>query len=526
MQATLLPPASVASLVYGLSRTRWGALSLPQSLAAVGMPGCQLLAAADGAMPFTTGSGSVNLPLQVVQSSALVGQELCLQAFFVQPGLNAAGLGASSGLAGRIAPPPAATSLRSSISQFGITFTFAQPVQAGQFANGDWFVIGPATLVGMQPACTTVGGRTLHGAMINPNPVTRDHGYDSGLFAPNASTYVASLNVALGLSATSPRVLQPNQSLIKVISNTDPNLLPQIRTCSVLTCLAQVPPEGSFRPPYAGSDHQVRYDTSMLDWSALASLAPASGQPHIPTMAALFERPWLDHVPGWVSRYLHPIENMKDYGRDFTADYAEAALLCNLNLPQADRRTLLIRLVQIGIDFWGNVRGGCKWEGCGGHGSGRKLPVLFAGALLHDAGMLAVGQNYRSYRNANGTWAGFFGEDCQTFFVAETSPGVINFGHGGYTAAQVGMPEWGFSHVDWPNNDRQGWTQDSYRLCCTANAFLGQVLTARIMGLVDEWNHPALFAYMDRYVTIQTSGWTFAWLPWTGNMWRMHRASY
>lgn len=522
-----LPAGTVGSLVVGWSTTAWGANSLPFALAPYGMTGCQLLVAPEITVPFAATNNAATAPFSVPLNAAMVGQEAAFQALFVQPGLNPASVGTTSGLAARIAPMPATTTWVTTLSQFGITYTFAQPVRAGQFANGDWFVVGPASLVDMQPACTTLNGRVLHGAMIDPNPAVRDHGYDTDLYGPgNSALYHANLNVALGLSTASPLVLQPNHSLIKVVSNTDPSLLPQIRTCSVLTCLAEAPPADSFRPPYAGTDHQVVYDTTMLDWNTLGALAPASGQPHIATEAAKFERPWLDHCPGWVSRYMHPIENMQDYGRDFTADYGQAALLCNLNVTQAERRLLLIRLVQIGIDFWGNVRNGCRWEGVGGHGSGRKLPILFAGKVLHDPDMLAVGQNYRSYRNLNGTWVGCFGEDCQTFYVEQTSASQINWGYGSYSTAELGLAEWGFSHVDWPNNDHEPWSYDSYRRCCTANAWISEVLVARVMGLVTAWNHAPLFAYMDRYTQVEPHGWTREWLPWTGAMWDLHRPNY
>jgi hypothetical protein len=36
---------------------------------------------------------------------------------------------------------------------------------------------------------------------------------------------------------------------------------------------------------------------------------------------------------------------------------------------------------------------------------------------------------------------------------------------------------------------------------------------------VDEWNHPALFDYMDRYAQIEPPGWTRSWSPWCGDMW-------
>lgn len=524
---TGMPVAAAAFLMTGWDRQMWGSIRLPLPLTPIGWTGCDLLVSPDATVPFPTGGGVLVAPLQLPPQPALVGLDLYFQTAIATPGANPAGMSTSQGLAARIGPPPTPTTMVSSITQFGITYQFAQPVQAGRFVNGDWFVVGPAQLAGILPPCTTSGGRVLNGAMVNPDPSTRDHGYDSGLYGPgNSQHYLPGLNVALGLSPATPLALQPDQSLVKIVSNTDPSLLPHIRTCSVLTCLAQVPPDGSFRPPYAGPDHEVRYDASMLDWGALAQLMPAAGMPSIATEAAQFERPWLDHCPLWVSRYMHPIENMPDYGRDFASIYNQGTLLCNLAVPQAQKELLLIRLVQIGIDFWGNVKNGCYWEGLGGHGSGRKWPILFAGRLLDDAEMLAVGQNFPSYRLASGSFVQHFGEDAQTFYVGVTGPGQINYGFGGYNSSHIGLPEWGFSHAQQPSSDHEAWLYDSYRRCCTANAWVGSTLCAYVMGLKTAWAHPALFDYMDRFMQTEPQGWTRQWLPWTGRMWDQYRASY
>ena len=32
------------------------------------------------------------------------------------------------------------------VTQYGITWTFDRPVQAGQFVTGDWWVVGPVTV--------------------------------------------------------------------------------------------------------------------------------------------------------------------------------------------------------------------------------------------------------------------------------------------------------------------------------------------------------------------------------------------
>ena len=527
LQIDSLAPGRNGVLLLGLSHTSWHGVPLPVALDPWSLVGCELLVAGDILLPFPTGNGTFAATFGVPLAPILSGIEISMQAIAEQPTANPVGMQLSRGLVARIAPMPTPTAWVSSISQFGITYYFAAPVQAGQFVNGDWFVVGPATIADITPQCTTVNGRVLHGAMINPDPSTRQHGYDTYMYDGGApQLYVPALNVVAALSPSNPLVLQPNQALIKSVSHTATQSILAMSTCSVLTAVTDVPPQGSFRPPYAGNDHAPRYDEGMLDWSVLQSVAPAAGMPTFASVLPTFERPWIDHSPGWESRYFHPALNMPSYGRDFTSAYNEAALMCNTASLLADRRALAIRLVQIGIDFWGNKENGCWWEGTGGHGSGRKFPILFAGALLHDSDMLAVGQSFPSVRNLNGTFARHFGEDCQTFYIAQTSATQINWGFGGYTAADIGVAEYGFSHVHWPNSDSNAWATNSYRLCCTANAWIGGVLCARMMGVRDEWNHPALFDYTDRFAQTEPSGWTRSWSAWVGRMWDAHRAQF
>lgn len=522
-----LPANAPALLLFGASPHNWLGVSLPLPLDALGLTSCNLSVSPDIKLLFAAGSSAtvpITASFTVPNTLAIAAHPVFFQVLFNQPGLNPAGLGMGRGYATRVAPFVTPTAMRSSVTQHGITFQFAQPVLTGQFVNGDWFVVGPATVVGMTPPCTTVNGRVLNGAMVNPDSSTQNQGYDSTLFDPQH--YSNSRNAAWNLSAGNPLQLPTNSSLVKAISNTNTALVPILQTCAVLTVLAAVPPSGSFRPPYSGTDHVVRYDAQMIDWSKLLSLAPAVGVPSVASVIAGFERPWLDHAPGWATRYMHPADNMPDYGRDLASDYNEAALLCNTALPMADKQALATHLVQIGIDFFANVQGGAYWEGVGGHGSGRKFPILFAGSLLGARDLLDVGVDYVSVRNLDGTNASFFGEDCQTFYVQQTSGTEINWGYGGYDASHLGMPEYGFSHVHYPDNDDIAWGSNSYRRCCTANAWIGGLLCVRMMGLVDEWNHQVLFDYMDRYAQLEAPGWTRSWSPWCGEMWDLYRAQF
>jgi hypothetical protein len=507
-------PATIGSLVYGL-----GAPPVPFDLAALGMPGCSLQVGPEASSLFMAPQGSCQWSLYVPFLPVFQGAALSTQALFLQPGLNPAGLGTSNGVRAIFGPPDAPTTMVTQITQWSITWQFAQPVEAGHFANGDWFVIGPVAITAITPGTMVQSGRTMNGSMIDPDPTTRDQGYDSTLYGP----YVAARNVALGVSAQSPLILQPGQALISVESESVATTIPVLKTAAILTCLATVPVQNAFRPPYAGTDHTVRYDEQQLDWSLLLRLPQLQSTLDMATVAHSFERVWLDHVSGWTNRYLHPTDNMPDYGRDLASRVGEAALMLHLNFTEAEKHDLLVRFVQFGIDSWGNLRAGTAWVGEGGHGSGRKFPILFAGAVLHDTDMLAVGANYQSYNISATSSQGYFGEDCQTFVVAETSPGVYNWGYGGYTAQDVGLAEWGTSHTGFPGNDHAPWGQDPYRVCCTANAWSGYLLATRMMGLVGAWNHQVLFDYQDRYMAIEGAGWQRSWSDFSADMWDAYR---
>jgi hypothetical protein len=414
------------------------------------------------------------------------------------------------------------------IERHGIAWQFAEKHVVGTFVNGDPWVLGPVRIVGITPGCIEKDGRIVNGAMIDPDPGSMQQGYDSVLFGVEKDDrYAPSRNVALGVSGQQPLVLGVGKSLVSVVSRADPKAMPTLATAAVLTCVAAVPAPDAFRPPYVAGDKTVRWRAADLDFGALLRVKPVLDTPPADVIARGFDRLWLDHFPQWPVRYSHPLDNMPDYARDMAALVGSAALVLQTDLGNEQKRDLVVRLVQVGIDLHAALRGGCRWQGIGGHGSGRKFPILFAGRLLGDERMLAIGRDYVSALRVGERGGAFFAEDGQTFYVRETSPGVWNNGHGGYTREHDGLPEWGFSHCDHPESDNAKWDADPYRRCCTANAWIGAALAARMMGLREEWNHPAHFDYMDRFMQAEYSeAWHRAWLPWHAAMWDAYRANY
>ena len=81
--------------------------------------------------------------------------------------------------------------------------------------------------------------------------------------------------------------------------------------------------------------------------------------------------------------------------------------MLHLDFTNDEKEPLLVRFVQLGLDFWGIAQNGGEenWEANGGHGSGRKWPILFAGLVLGNPEMTDVGFNQQIR----------FGEDEQTY---------------------------------------------------------------------------------------------------------------
>lgn len=391
----------------------------------------------------------------------------------------------------------------SSLSQYGITWTFNGEYVVGQYCNGDYFVVAPAglTITAISPASTLVSGRTRHGSMVNPNAAQYpNNGFDSTL-----DNYLAAVNAArpggANLSASNPLVLPPGSSLISSITVEGAGERPQLSDAAVLTVVASAPAQGSFRPPYTGSDKTHYWNKGALKYSILQSLAPVNRSPtSLADNAAAFQRPWIEICTAHPGRKWHADNNQPIYGRDMAAAVAGAVLALHHNFTNAQKEQAFINLVQYGIDVYSAAKTGGDWHANGGHNCGRKLALLFAGLALGDANMLW-------YANAaNFLMPKGFQEDQQVFVVAQSDVGKAVedqwISHDRlrltYTAGMVGLPEWGIEHVEKNGYaDAANWSA-IYR---TDNAY-PYYATALAAGLTPggyaAWNNPLFFAYADR----------------------------
>ena len=435
---------------------------------------------------------------------------------------------ASLALAATAATAAAAKTAATVISNCGyITWHLDKEYPVGQFVNGDWYVIGPVKVIAITNTMSDEKfrpeGENVHGGMINPVVDTKSHrfayewhGYDS-----RVTHYRPELNATLPngkpFSKDNPIHLGTNQSLVSVVSwlwrtpeerepgcprvggpnkNGESFSRPTIRAGAVLTCLAEAPPEGTFRPSYAGNEKRL-LNVSQLRRDRLRNLDP-TGQPiigspididaltlerikekkgegvprvagdedemslyyayrpeaKIPLLIRGTARAWIDHIPSWgAASHLHPAINISNYGRESNHLIQTAMLALNLDWTKIKgapetKDDLIINMCQIGIDLAGCADAGSYWMAGMGHHAGRKPAILFAGLLLDDPHMKNV---------AN--WETKFQDDHEIKTVTQEHvdwsrsdqwrPDIRGYHLAPYNADMIGMPEWVAKNAGW-----------------------------------------------------------------------------
>jgi hypothetical protein len=101
-----------------------------------------------------------------------------------------------------LAEPPAGYT--SSITQYGITWTFNAQHQYGQFVNGDYWVVGPVTIVSISHVHAAGVRDDLNGTMVNPR-VVASQGYH-----PDSNNYDSLLDYSTQL----PFTVTPGDSVV------------------------------------------------------------------------------------------------------------------------------------------------------------------------------------------------------------------------------------------------------------------------------------------------------------------------
>ena len=235
-----------------------------------------------------------------------------------------------------------------------------------------------------------------------------------------------------------------------------------IRTAAVLTCVAEPQPPDAFRPAFCDRQQKI-YLARNLKRDCCPRRPPPEACPRSSEYIRFTQRPW---VGTCFFGFEEPVENMPQYGREYGRVAGISALLLCTDLKPEQKEPLLVNFVQVGIDLGGMVRAGHPgWTGLGGHGSGRKLPIVFAGLLLGDDELANVNKSFPKVS---------FGEDEQTAYGdCWTGAKVVFAGHSASTRPRASAAArgnaWGpYEHTP-PSQWRTGQnTSESYRRCCTS----------------------------------------------------------
>jgi hypothetical protein len=396
-------------------------------------------------------------------------------------------------------PPPPTPALDelplvTQVSQDGVTWTFSEPRRVGRFVNGDYYVVGNTTVTDIKPLGNTTNGR--NGSMLNIQPNIQRSGWDSRI---PSGRYNAALRVYAPVSLTPGNKLLSSRSvgttnLAAVMRPIEVSVSP-VASISILTCVAGPQPLDAFRPSYAQGSTNI-YLSRNLRRQILPRLAPVAHVPPFGELENYLRRPWVDSV---FFNFDVPSEYMASYGRENAYLMSFAGLMLTLDVPAEQKEPLLVYLTQYGIDLNGLVQQGHEgWQAFGGHGSGRKFPLVFAGMMLDEPEMKSPSAD--------------FGEDQHTIWVRDTPVSgtytqswhtppetVVYSGHVGVNGESVN-PGWGpYEHL--PPSQWKSTLGESYRRCCTSVSWVGEALASRLIpGMRAAWNHPPFFAYVDRWM--------------------------
>lgn len=319
------------------------------------------------------------------------------------------------------------------VIEFGITRTFADYRRIGRFLDGGYWGVGASdslVVASYDPPRALNGlGRVMNGMMVGPTLS------GSGLDEQNIGTSSSIWRAAADRGDELPLVITTARpvAILNCISHTsaDNTTVRNItwytmKTMSVFTVLdTPIANNTWFRPSYRWySGNSVKFQwsdviTDRLPQVALGQTTPLMRGATIRSLStgygssleAIVARPCVELISGWVNNRNAAWENAAAYGAMWSNENSwayEACMDSDVGTLEAKKR-LIIGCIQRGIDLFGiykQFEAGYitnKWyESDGACNMGRYHPILFAGALLDDAEMLALG--YTTSQHIDNNW--------------------------------------------------------------------------------------------------------------------------
>ena len=420
----------------------------------------------------------------------------------------------------------AATTLQSSVSQYGITWTFDQPYPVGSYANGDPFVVGPVSITSITPESQVVTDnedgtdRVVNGTMLNPQGSVNGFDSQSVFDLKFYPSYDDSLNQHP--SRTGSPISTSEASIVSCISRQSSSYggsdRGRISSYGVLTVIQREPRDGAFRPdPYGNGSKESEWNENDIDYTLLRNLSQVgSDVPDLNQITDKISHLWYEatSLNGGLTtaQVFRAHDYQPSYGRDIGKVSADALLSAHLDYTKEQKRPLVAAIVQQGLDVYKQQTRGAEWTNNGGHYGGQKDRMVFAAMLLND-------DNIKAACDAGNTFV--HGNEQQIFYVSQadvdrqscndndpSSTSGNPCGTSGstlYENGDIGLPEWGRNHYTSPcTYDCRSWGS-SYRWI--GSSYAGNALAVRLIpGAKDVWNWDAYFDYEDRYSEAEING--------------------
>jgi hypothetical protein len=405
------------------------------------------------------------------------------------------------------------------ISHNGFTFNLATAKTVRRTKLDDPLVVvgsgGSIEVTSWSPSWDGV----TSGAMLNPDSSLLSQGYDNRNDIP-ASTMKPPYDATKRV--TFPITLVPGDSLIVTLGkfgDITSGGASHIAGCAVLTCVADDPGPDAFRPAYvAGSNPQ--WTGANVDYTKLLGLPVPTGATLVDmsSPSSYLNRTNLEHgaMPIWGGQ-IFPVNHGDSTGYSYgnASAWGRMAVQCHLDDPNA--QSIADRLIQQGIDLYpSSLVNGERWSRNGGHGHGRKWPIIFAGIMLNDAGMkspplfVTGSSGQMKFQEDAYTYMGNPGGTTPRWGQAQGITGADTYLTDNHTvrpsAGDVDQWEMYYRYQTFGENPNGEYLDSSpYEICCGPRAYVGPALAARLMQAAGHnamtlWNNPTWFAYVDRYV--------------------------
>lgn len=256
----------------------------------------------------------------------------------------------------------------SSITQFGITVNFSSPVTYGTFANGDYWIVEPATVSSMTPDWDG----TKHGWEINPTFSTTQ-----SFYVVSGSGYTAAKRPSM------PFDLEAGETLVKTIGRAAPDDWSYVDRVIAITTLASAPSGGGelyFRPPYSGTEKPL-IPIADIRWDLLPDYELTSGAPTLAEVADRFSRGVrMTHHDG-DSRKFRPRLAMWGYQPNNTPDLNNAMLRLMGQDSAEAKASAMIHFTQNALDMAYVIKQGFRRVD-DGHSPNWRILAAWAAVML------------------------------------------------------------------------------------------------------------------------------------------------